>query len=67
MKTNIELIDAYHGATYDYEAAKAGTADRLEAFTRLLTAERVLTNRLPRQHLVCWTYGRPWIFSEMMH
>jgi hypothetical protein len=67
MKTNVELIDAYHGATYDYEAAKAGAADRFEAFTRLLVAERVLTARLPGQHLVCWPYGRPWICREMMH
>jgi hypothetical protein len=60
MKTNIELIDAYHNATSGYEAAKTGTGDRLEAFTRLLVAERALTTRLPWQHMVCWQNGRPW-------
>jgi len=67
MKTDVELIDAYHNATYAYEAAKAGAGNRLEAFTRLLVAERVLTIPLPGQYLVCWPHGRPWICSEMMH
>jgi hypothetical protein len=58
MKTNRELIDGYHTATHDYEAAKAGTARRLEAFTRLLVAERVLVGRLPGRHLVCWPHGQ---------
>ena len=52
MKTDAELIDAYQSATNDYEAAKDGRGDRLEAFTRLLVAERVLAARLPWQHLV---------------
>jgi hypothetical protein len=65
MKSDTELIDAYHIATFDYEAAKAGTGDRLGAFTRLLVAERVLTTRLPGQQLACWSCGRPWICTEM--
>jgi hypothetical protein len=60
MKTDIELIDAYHNATSDYEVAQSGAGDRLAAFTRLLVAERALTTRLPGQHLVCWPQGRPW-------
>jgi hypothetical protein len=60
MKTDIELIDAYHNATSDYEAAQSGAGDRLAAFTRLLVAERALTTRLPGQNLVCWPHGRPW-------
>jgi hypothetical protein len=60
MKTDVELIDGYHSATFDYEAAKAGTGSRVEAFTRLLVAERVLTTRLPGRHLVCWPHGRLW-------
>jgi hypothetical protein len=60
MKTDVELIDAYHNATSDYEAARAGAGDRLAAFTRLLVAERVLNARLPGQHLVCWSHGQHW-------
>src|SRR4029077_10413980 len=59
MKTDVQLIDAYHSATFDYQASKAGTGARFEAFTRLLVAERVLTTRLPGQHLVCWPHRRP--------
>jgi hypothetical protein len=44
--TDDELIDAYHKATRDYEAAKVGTGCRVEAFTTLLVAEKVLTVRL---------------------
>lgn len=46
MKTDLELTQAYHSATSSYEAAKAGTGDRLNAFTRLMDAERVLTTRV---------------------
>jgi hypothetical protein len=60
MKTDRELIDGYHAATYDYEAAKAGTGRRLDAFTRLLVAERLLAARLPGRHLVCWPHGQLW-------
>jgi hypothetical protein len=44
--TEHALIDAYHQAMRDYEAAKVGTGGRIEAFTRLLVAEKVLTTRL---------------------
>jgi hypothetical protein len=60
MKTDIQLIDAYHNATADYEAAQSGAGDRLVAFTRLLVAERALTTRLPGQHVICWPHGQPW-------
>jgi hypothetical protein len=60
MKTDVELIDAYHNATFDYEATQAGVGDRLVAFTRLLATERVLATHLPGQHLVCWPHGQPW-------
>ena len=33
---------------HDYEAAKVGTGTRIEAFTRFLVAEKVLTARLGR-------------------
>jgi hypothetical protein len=33
----------------DYEAAKAGAGNRVEAFTRFLVAERVLSARLTWQ------------------
>jgi hypothetical protein len=46
--TNEKLIGAYHEAMSDYEAAKAGTGNRVEAFTRFLVAERVLAARLGR-------------------
>jgi hypothetical protein len=65
METDAELIDAYHHASNDYEDAKAGRGDRLEAFTRLLVAERILTARLPWQHLVCWPHGQPWCRLEL--
>ena len=60
MKTDSELIEAYHNATSDYEAAQSGAGDRLMAFTRLLVAERALTTRLPGQQVICWPHGRPW-------
>jgi hypothetical protein len=60
MKTDSELIDGYHSAIYAYEAAKPGTGCRLEAFTRLLVAERVLVTRLSGQHWVCWPHGQLW-------
>jgi hypothetical protein len=44
--TEHALIDAYHQAMRDYEAAKVGTGGRIEAFTSLLVAEKVLTTRL---------------------
>jgi hypothetical protein len=40
------LISAYHQAVRDYEATRIGSVRRIEAFTRLLTAEKVLTTRL---------------------
>jgi hypothetical protein len=43
-----KLVDAYHEALGDYEAAKAGAGNRVEAFTRFLVAERVLSARLGR-------------------
>ena len=46
--TNEKLINAYHEAMSNYEAAKAGTGNRVEAFTRFLVAERVLSARLGR-------------------
>jgi hypothetical protein len=44
--TNDKLIDAYREAVTSYEAAKTGTGSRVETFTTLLMAERVLTARL---------------------
>jgi hypothetical protein len=46
--TNEKLINAYHEAMSNYEAAKAGAGNRVEAFTRFLVAERVLSARLGR-------------------
>ena len=46
--TDDKLIDAYHEAMGDYEAAKAGAGNRVEAFTRFLVAERALSARLGR-------------------
>jgi hypothetical protein len=43
--TDDTLINAYHQAMHDYEAAKVGTGTRIEAFTRFLVAEKVLTAR----------------------
>jgi hypothetical protein len=43
--TDDKLIDAYHEAMGDYEAAKAGGGNRVETFTRFLVAERVLAAR----------------------
>ena len=60
MKTDLELIEGYHLATDAYAAAKMGSGRRLEAFTRLLVAERALTARLPGRHWVCWPHGPPW-------
>ena len=40
------LINANHQAMRDYEATKIGSGRRIEAFTRLLVAEKVLTARL---------------------
>jgi hypothetical protein len=48
MTNNKNLIDAYHEALGDYEAAKAGAGNRVEMFTRFLVAERVLAARLGR-------------------
>jgi hypothetical protein len=44
--SDVELIDAYRKAALDYDAAKAGTGNRVKAFTNFLVAERVLINRL---------------------
>jgi hypothetical protein len=50
--TDNELIDAYHNAMRAYQAARAGTICRVDAFTDLLVAETVLTARLGvGQHL----------------
>ncbi len=38
--TDDTLVQAYHEAMSDYEAAKAGAGNRVEAFTRFLVAER---------------------------
>jgi len=46
--TNDKLVNAYHEAMSDYEAAKAGAGDRVEAFTRFLVAERIVSARLGR-------------------
>jgi hypothetical protein len=44
--TDSKLINAYHTAMGDYEAAKSGTGDRVETFTRFLVTERALSARL---------------------
>jgi hypothetical protein len=46
--TNDQLVHAYHEAMSDYEAAKAGAGNRVEAFTRFLVAERIISHRLGR-------------------
>ena len=46
LLSDVELIDAYRKAAHDYDAAKAGTGNRVEALTSFLVAERVLMNRL---------------------
>jgi hypothetical protein len=46
LSSDVELIDAYRKAAYDYDATKAGTCNRVKAFTNFLVAERVLINRL---------------------
>jgi hypothetical protein len=46
--TDDKLVNAYHEAMEDYEAAKAGVGNRVEAFTRFLVAERVVSARLGR-------------------
>jgi hypothetical protein len=46
--TNDKLVHAYHEAMSDYEAAKAGAGNRVEAFTRFLVAERIISARLGR-------------------
>jgi hypothetical protein len=54
-----KLVDAYHEALGDYEAAKAGAGNRVEAFTRFLVAERVLCARLGRIDRNLERSGRP--------
>jgi hypothetical protein len=49
--TNDKLVDAYREAMDDYEAAKAGSGNRVETFTRFLVAERVLSTRFGRVDL----------------
>ena len=44
--SNVELIDAYRKAARDYDASKAGTGNRVDAYINFLVAERVLINRL---------------------
>jgi hypothetical protein len=44
--TNDKLVHAYHEAMSDYEAAKPGVGNRVEAFTRFLVAERIISARL---------------------
>jgi hypothetical protein len=44
--TDDKLINAYRAAMGDYEAAKAGTGNRVETFTNFLVAERALSARL---------------------
>jgi len=44
--SNVELIDAYRKAARDYDASKAGTGNRVNAYIDYLVAERVLINRL---------------------
>jgi hypothetical protein len=44
--TDSELIEAYHDAKCDHDAAKAGTCNRVETFIGLLEAERVLASRM---------------------
>jgi hypothetical protein len=56
--TDDKLIDAYHEAMDDYEAAKAGTSNRVETFTAFLVAERVLAARLRRIDLDLDRSGR---------
>jgi hypothetical protein len=56
--TDDELIDAYHEAMGDYEAAKAGTGNRIETFTEFLVAERVLAARQGRIDLDLERSGR---------
>jgi hypothetical protein len=56
--TDDELIGAYHEAMGDYEAAKAGTGNRLETFARFLVAERVLAARQGRIDLDLDRSGR---------
>jgi hypothetical protein len=56
--TDDELIGAYHEAMGAYEAAKAGTGNRVETFTEFLVAERVLAARLGRIDLDLERSGR---------
>ena len=44
--SDVELIDAYRKAARDYDASKAGTGNRVNAYIDYLVAERVLINRL---------------------
>jgi hypothetical protein len=46
--TNDRLVHAYHEAMSDYEAAKGGAGNRVEAFTRFLVAERIISAHLRR-------------------
>ena len=56
--TDDELIDAYHEAMVGYEAAKAGTGNRVKTFTEFLVAERVLAARQGRIDLDLERSGR---------
>jgi hypothetical protein len=70
--TNDKLIQAYHAATRDYEAAKAGAGNRLEAFTRFLVAERRYCQLAPartgiRQFSVVTTPAGLPISADLLH
>jgi hypothetical protein len=44
--TDSEVIDVYHRTVCEYDAAKNNACRRIEAFTDLLVAERILMSRL---------------------
>jgi hypothetical protein len=44
--TDSDLLHAYNEAMRVYETAKAGTGCRVEAFAKLLVAEKTLTARV---------------------
>jgi hypothetical protein len=61
--TGDNLFGAYHEAMRDYEAAKAGLGNRVEAFITFLVAERVLAANLGKvgQNLECYQeHVLPW-------
>ena len=44
--TDSEVIDAYQWAMSEYDAAKNNACRRVEAFTDLLVAERIVMSRV---------------------